>query len=201
MLANTNTDQILKENAAKNNTVKNPISSTQKSGVQSEGAIAATGGLILDGAIESIKLPKITIPAITNPYLVTTVIVTVVVTFAWPAETVNKGEAEWLAARKANEGKVNEEGADNTDSEVPAGQAGRGQSKGGKHVPENLKEELGMEEVISNPDNGRELVGKNTDPRWPANEGWEKRVQNVNGTEIHYEYNPLTGEVDDVKIK
>ena len=100
---------------------------------------------------------------------------------------------------KKGEDKTKGEG--NADNEVPAGQAGLGQSKGGRHVPENLKEELGMEEVISNPENGMELEGKNTDKRWPADKGWEKWVQNVNGIEIHYEYNPLTGEVDDVKIK
>ena len=58
-----------------------------------------------------------------------------------------------------------------------------------------------MEEAMTNPDNGRELVGKNTDPRWPASEGWKKWTQNVNGVEIHYEYNTETGEIDDVKIK
>lgn len=58
-----------------------------------------------------------------------------------------------------------------------------------------------MEEVLTNPSKGIVLVGKNTDPRWPAEEGWVKKTQNVNGYEIHYEYNPRTGEVDDVKFK
>lgn len=80
-------------------------------------------------------------------------------------------------------------------------QAGRGQSKGGRHEPLNLKEQLAMEEVLTNPSKGIVLVGKNTDPRWPAEEGWVKKTQNVNGYEIHYEYNPRTGEVDDVKFK
>lgn len=80
-------------------------------------------------------------------------------------------------------------------------QAGRGQSRGGRHEPANLKEKLAMEEAMTNPKNGRELVGKNTDPRWPAEEGWKKYTQNVNGHEIHYEYNPLTGQIDDVKLK
>ncbi|OJG93137.1 hypothetical protein RV15_GL001169 [Enterococcus silesiacus] len=64
-----------------------------------------------------------------------------------------------------------------------------------------MDEELAMEEVLSNPGAGTILIGKNTDPRWPAADGWEKRAKNVNGKEIHYEYNPKTGQVDDVKIK
>ncbi|KAB3527512.1 RHS repeat-associated core domain-containing protein [Alkaliphilus serpentinus] len=77
---------------------------------------------------------------------------------------------------------------------------GRGQSKGG-HQPENLKEQLAVEEAMSNPSAGRELKGLNTDPRWPASEGWTKQAQNVNGVEVHYQYNPKTGQIDDFKIK
>ena len=78
--------------------------------------------------------------------------------------------------------------------------AGRGQSKGG-HQPTNLKERLAMEEAMSNPAAGKTLEGKNTDPRWPASEGWVKKAQNVNGVEVHYQYNPKTREIDDFKIK
>lgn len=77
---------------------------------------------------------------------------------------------------------------------------GRGQSKGG-HQPGNLKEQLAVEEAMSNPGAGKVLEGKNTDPRWPANEGWIKKAQNVNGVEVHYQYNPKTGQIDDFKIK
>ena len=91
-------------------------------------------------------------------------------------------------------------GNDEEETELPK-QEGRGESKGGKHEPENLKEKLAMEEVMSNPESGKILKGKNTDPRWPASEGWEKRAKNVNGVEVHYEYNPKTGQIDDVKIK
>ena len=80
-------------------------------------------------------------------------------------------------------------------------QEGRGQSKGGRHEPENLEEELAMEEAMSNPQNGKVLEGKNTDPRWLAEEGWEKMTQNVKGKEIHYQYNPKTGQIDDFKFK
>nr|WP_281279765.1 RHS repeat-associated core domain-containing protein [Paenibacillus humicus] len=78
--------------------------------------------------------------------------------------------------------------------------AGRGQSKGG-HQPTNLKEQLAVEESMSNPAAGKTLEGKNTDPRWPADEGWVKKAQNVNGVEVHYTYNTKTGEIDDFKIK
>ena len=77
---------------------------------------------------------------------------------------------------------------------------GRGQSKGG-HQPENLREQLAVEEAMSNPKAGRVLEGKNTDPRWPADEGWVKKAQNVNDVEIHYQYNSKTGQIDDFKIK
>lgn len=80
-------------------------------------------------------------------------------------------------------------------------QAKRGQSKGGKHEPTNLNEKLAMEEAMTNPENGMRLEGRNNDSRWPKEEGWEKRTQNVNGYEIHYEYNPLSREIDDVKLK
>ena len=99
---------------------------------------------------------------------------------------------------KKKKPKQDKEGDSGTD--LPE-QAGRGQSKGGRHEPANLNEKLSMEEAMTNPENGMKLEGKNTDPRWPAEEGWEKWSQNVNGNEIHYEYNPLTGEIDDVKIK
>ncbi|MBC2826890.1 hypothetical protein EYY47_03600 [Enterococcus faecalis] len=75
------------------------------------------------------------------------------------------------------------------------------QSKGGRHIPKTLKEELAMYEAMANPGNGRELKGKNTDPRWPAKEGWKKTTQHINGVEVHYQYNPKTGAIDDVKIK
>ena len=94
----------------------------------------------------------------------------------------------------------NDENEKAKDKELPK-QEGRGQSKGGKHDPETLEEELAMEEAMTNPGKGKELKGRNTDPRWPEDEGWEKWTQNVNGEEVHYQYNPKTGAIDDVKIK
>ena len=31
--------------------------------------------------------------------------------------------------------------------------------------------------------------------------GWVKKAQNVNGVEIHYNYNEITGKYDDFKFK
>jgi filamentous hemagglutinin len=40
-----------------------------------------------------------------------------------------------------------------------------------------------------------------TDPRWPAQDGWVKMQQNINGIVIHYVYNTITGQSDDFKFK
>jgi filamentous hemagglutinin len=39
-----------------------------------------------------------------------------------------------------------------------------------------------------------------TDARWPAEDGWVKMSQNINGTEIHYVRNTVTGAVDDFQF-
>jgi len=39
------------------------------------------------------------------------------------------------------------------------------------------------------------------DPTWPGSQGWVKMSQNVNGVEVHYVENTVTGEVDDFKFK
>jgi hypothetical protein len=39
-----------------------------------------------------------------------------------------------------------------------------------------------------------------TDPRWPTADGWVRMTQNVNGVEIHYVLNTVTGAVDDFKF-
>jgi hypothetical protein len=74
------------------------------------------------------------------------------------------------------------------------------QSKGG-HQPKNLKEKLAVDQAKSSPDAGRPLQNMNTDPRWPASDGWQKMTQNINGVEVHYQYNPIKGLIDDFKIK
>jgi hypothetical protein len=40
-----------------------------------------------------------------------------------------------------------------------------------------------------------------TDPRWPADKGWQKMTQTIDGVEIHYQYQTTSGAVDDLKVK
>ena len=73
----------------------------------------------------------------------------------------------------------------------------------GRTTPKNLTEKLAMEEVMANPSGF-------TPPRLPkmsdtknnllAKDGWVKRVQNVNGVEIHYVENINTKQVLDFKF-
>lgn len=70
----------------------------------------------------------------------------------------------------------------------------------GRTAPNNLKEQLAMEQVKANP-SGTKLPIEMNDPRWPANQGWVKMSETVNGVEIHYVENTATGAVDDFKFK
>jgi hypothetical protein len=73
----------------------------------------------------------------------------------------------------------------------------------GRTEPRDHKEQLAMEEVKANP-------AGHTPPRMPpmsdsknnlqAADGWVKRVQNVNGVEIHYVENTRTGLMADFKF-
>jgi RHS repeat-associated protein len=80
-------------------------------------------------------------------------------------------------------------------SSASSAQTGRG--------PENLKEQLAAEQAASNPKAGRPLNLRNgmSDPRWPGSQGWVKMSQNINGVEVHYNFNTVTEAVADVKIK
>ena len=71
----------------------------------------------------------------------------------------------------------------------------------GRSTPANLNEKLAMEQAISNPAAGRPLPVPMTDSRWPATDGWVKSAQNINGIEIHYVRNSITGAIDDFKFK
>lgn len=74
----------------------------------------------------------------------------------------------------------------------------------GRTTPNSLKEKLAMDQVMSNPQGS-------TPPRIPsmsdtkngflAEDGWVKRVQNVNGVEVHYIENTITGQTLDFKFK
>jgi filamentous hemagglutinin len=57
-----------------------------------------------------------------------------------------------------------------------------------------------MEQAMANPAAGLQSRLRMTDPRWPAEQGWVKMSQNVNGVEIHYVLNTATGAVDDFKF-
>lgn len=76
-------------------------------------------------------------------------------------------------------------------------------SKNARWVPENLKEELALEQVLSDPSKGSVLNLKKgmTDPRWKQEDGWVKMTQNVNGVEIHYVWNKVLNVFDDFKFK
>ncbi|MBZ0097637.1 MAG: hypothetical protein K8F30_01055, partial [Taibaiella sp.] len=87
------------------------------------------------------------------------------------------------------------------DAEAGTSVAGTNNSATGRYVPNNLQEQLAMQEVVSNPAAGRQLKIIMNDPRWPAEDGWVKMSQNVNGIEIHYIFNAKTGEVLDFKFK
>jgi hypothetical protein len=71
----------------------------------------------------------------------------------------------------------------------------------GRSTPANLNEKPAMEQAISNPAAGRPLPVPMTDSRWPETDGWVKSAQNINGIEIHYVRNSITGAIDDFKFK
>ena len=72
----------------------------------------------------------------------------------------------------------------------------------GRTTPVNLKEQLAMEQVKSDPLPGAKILKTQLgDPRWPASEGWVKMAQNVNDVEIHFVYNQNIKIFDDFKFK
>ena len=77
----------------------------------------------------------------------------------------------------------------------------------GRTIPNNLNEQIAMQQVQSNPLNGAtKLPIKMGDERWPAEDGWVK-MQNIvtlssgDKVNIHFTYNPLSGLYDDFKFK
>jgi len=86
------------------------------------------------------------------------------------------------------------------------GPLGRGST--GRSTPRTLEEQLAIEEVLENPAGGARVKLRKgmTDARWPAEEGWVKMTgqlhQNPGGSrfQVHYVYNTVTGQLDDVKI-
>jgi hypothetical protein len=86
-----------------------------------------------------------------------------------------------------------------TPEETPINIAGRGST--GRTTPTNLKEQLAMEEVMSDPKGDILTNVEMKDPKWPASEGWVKVEQNVNEVKIHFVHNLITGQYDDFKFK
>ena len=83
-----------------------------------------------------------------------------------------------------------------------------GKGNTGRTIPNTLNEQMAMHQVVSNPlDNAIDMSQLNkhpiimTDPRWSASDGWVKMSNNVNGIEIHFVYNKITGAFDDFKFK
>ena len=75
----------------------------------------------------------------------------------------------------------------------------------GRTQPVNLREQLAMEQVKSNPSAGQRLDITMNDPRWPVSEGWIKMQQIVPTSQgninIHYVYNQTLKIFDDFKFK
>ena len=76
----------------------------------------------------------------------------------------------------------------------------------GRTRPTNLREQLAMEQVKSNPLAGSRLKSiELNDPRWPASEGWAKMQQiaptSKGKISIHYVYNQALELFDDFKFK
>lgn len=71
--------------------------------------------------------------------------------------------------------------------------------------PENLVEQLALEQVKSNPQGTQITRITMSDPRWPASEGWIKMQEIVPTSQgdinIHYVYNQVLNIFDDFKLK
>lgn len=75
----------------------------------------------------------------------------------------------------------------------------------GRTIPNTLDEQLAMKQVLSNPLEGAkdlsDYIKMSDKGRWEAKDGWIKMSNNVNGIEIHFNYNTVTGKFDDFKFK
>jgi hypothetical protein len=80
---------------------------------------------------------------------------------------------------------------------------GRLESAGstGRTAPGGANEQRAMDLVKGNPEYGNRLPLTMRDPRWPAEDGWVKMEQTVDGVEVHYVYNTRTGAVDGSRSK
>jgi len=83
--------------------------------------------------------------------------------------------------------------------------AGHGST--GRIIPNTLDEQMAMHQVKANPLEGAVDLSQTSkpiilnDPKWKASEGWVKMSNIVNGKDIHFVYNKITGAFDDFKFK
>jgi RHS repeat-associated protein len=75
------------------------------------------------------------------------------------------------------------------------------QGSTGRTASGGANEQRAMDLVKENPEYGNRLPLTMKDPRWPAEDGWVKMEQTVDGVEVHYVYNTRTGAADDFKFK
>jgi hypothetical protein len=71
----------------------------------------------------------------------------------------------------------------------------------GRTTAGSLAEQRAMEYAKEYPEYGDVLDVNMKDERWPASDGWVKMEMDVDGVEVHYDYNLNTGETDDFKFK
>jgi len=88
----------------------------------------------------------------------------------------------------------------------PLGKGSTADLSKGTTLARNLREQLAIQEVLSKPEVGTQLRFPLGDPRWPSSGGWVKmeRFVESGGREgkvlVHYVWNTITGEIDDLKI-
>ncbi|MGH7203866.1 MAG: hypothetical protein ACREHC_05475, partial [Candidatus Levyibacteriota bacterium] len=70
----------------------------------------------------------------------------------------------------------------------------------GRTEPNNLNEQIAMQQVMADPSNGEELPITLNDPRWSSSDGWVKMQETVNGITIHWNLNKQTGATADYKF-
>ena len=76
----------------------------------------------------------------------------------------------------------------------------------GRFAPRNLREQVAVEQAMSDAPKGQTLPFPMTDKRWPASDGWVKKSYVVEPggrdgpIEVHYVFNTQTKQIDDFKI-
>jgi RHS repeat-associated protein len=120
---------------------------------------------------------------------------------AVPLLTASAGAAGW-SGRSPYSTRPNNVAAQSLPWLPPSAPTPLGRGVTGRGEPQNSYERFAMTEVRSNPSEGTALpITVWKDERWPLAQGWRKMARNVNGIEIHWMWNRLSGEVDDFKFK